>query len=90
MVFHEVEKLAAAFKEIDNKLTTFERYSLAIQIQRNQLLATAFVVSDQPSTPTAPEKIAMELEGIKSFLKDTSDATDNISSSLSDINQNHQ
>lgn len=45
-------------------LTPYEALSIAVQIQRNELYCQAHVVNTIPGTPSALEKIAMELHGI--------------------------
>jgi len=37
ILLNKVKKLADTFQEIDKKLTSYERLSLAIQMQRNEL-----------------------------------------------------
>lgn len=52
-----VEELKYSYK----KLTDFEALSIAVRMQRNDILASAFVVSQADRHPTALEKIAMQL-----------------------------
>ena len=46
----------------DYDLTDYEAYSLAVQIERNEILRSAFVVSDSDLYPSALEKIAMLIQ----------------------------
>lgn len=54
-------KIAKALKSEYNKLNDFEALSLAIQIERNQLLENGFNVSRSDSHPSALEAIAVTL-----------------------------
>lgn len=51
---------------IENKgeeITIYEVLDLLVKIEQNKILENAFVIAS--GVPSAPEKIAMELEGLK-------------------------
>ena len=54
-------RIAKQLKEEYSKLSDFEILSLAIQIQRNQILENGLVVSSLNKYPSALEAIAMAL-----------------------------
>ncbi|MDQ6471518.1 histidine kinase [Flavobacterium sp. LHD-80] len=62
-------KIAKELKEEYSKLSDFEVLSLAIQIQRNQILENGLVVSSSDKHPVGLEAIAIALgyEGNKSI-----------------------
>lgn len=57
----EVQDQAKEIKRVYPQLTDYEALSLAIQYQRNLVLAMAFVLSPTDSYPGALESIAMKL-----------------------------
>ncbi|TDX09016.1 histidine kinase [Flavobacterium sp. S87F.05.LMB.W.Kidney.N] len=54
-------RIAKQLKEEYSKLSDFEILSLAIQIQRNQILENGLVVSSSDKYPSALEAIAIAL-----------------------------
>lgn len=56
--YHQIEKeLSYDY----TKLTAYERLSIAVQIQRNQILENGMVVSTDDSKPSALEAISIAL-----------------------------
>ncbi|MEB2787282.1 hypothetical protein [Algoriphagus persicinus] len=78
----KVEKLADEFREIDSDLSKYERLKLAIQMQRNELLAEAFCISSTNKSPVALEKIAIELESSAKKLGHVHDSLNEIAQKL--------
>lgn len=54
-------KIASDFKKEHPKLSEFEALTLAIQLQRNQILKAAFAVSSTDAHPSALEAMATAL-----------------------------
>lgn len=71
-----VEELKDQFKEIDPKLTNFEAFTLALDLQRNELFQEAFLVRFTESTnlapyiPSAMEKVVQELEEMNEYINE--------------------
>jgi len=84
ILLNKVEKLADTFQEIDKKLTSYERLSLAIQMQRNELLAEGLCISSNEAKqqPVALEKIAMEMESSQKTLSYVHDSLNQIARTL--------
>jgi len=58
--------LADQLKRENPELSTYEAFTLAIQIQRNEILENAFVVArDSKDYPSALEDIAISLKEIR-------------------------
>ncbi|RYE57755.1 MAG: histidine kinase [Sphingobacteriales bacterium] len=57
----DYHKIATALKLDYPKLSEFEALTLAIQIERNQLLENGLVISRNDSNPTALEAISIAL-----------------------------
>ncbi|AOC95125.1 hypothetical protein BB050_02002 [Flavobacterium anhuiense] len=57
----DYNRIAIKLKEEYSKLSDFETLSLAIQIQRNQILENGLVVSSSDKHPSALEAIAIAL-----------------------------
>lgn len=60
----KVKDLALDLKE-QYKISDFEALSLALNVERNEVLSRAFVLTDSDEHPTALEKIVHKLESIK-------------------------
>ena len=56
-----INEIAKDFTENFPEMTNYEAWSLAIQIQRNQILENGFVVSTNDSVPSALEAISIAL-----------------------------
>lgn len=61
MKLENYKRIAKQLKEEYSKLSDFEILSLAIQIQRNQILENGLVVSSSDKYPSALEAIAIAL-----------------------------
>ncbi len=57
----DYDGIAKRLKEEYSKLSDFETLSLAIQIQRNQIIQSGLVVSSSDKYPSALEAIAIAL-----------------------------
>ena len=55
------EQIAEDLRKTYSELTTFEALTLAIQIERNQLIENAFSVNRNDSNPPSLEAIAISL-----------------------------
>jgi len=55
------------------KLTDFEALQLAVQMQRNEIMKRAFVISSSDDYPSALEKIAMHASDMAMNLRDIND-----------------
>ena len=64
----EVSDIANLIREADWECTNFETLQIAVQIQKNKILCDAHVVGYK-NTPSAFEKMAMELNNIANSIE---------------------
>jgi len=68
-LFKEVQEIAdLIYFESNGKLNYEKSFEFAVQIQKNELFAKAFVITISDSVPTALEAIAIALNGDDGFL----------------------
>lgn len=63
--FKNLNKYCEDLKSVYPKLTDFEMLSIAVQMQRNDILVSGLTVSQSDKFPPALEKIAILIEEIK-------------------------
>lgn len=89
MNYREIRNLKKFYSESFPEMSDYETTMLAIETQRNEILAAGLVVyNEQPSVPTGVEKIAMLLK-----TEEVSDTLLEIKGKLDDINDslaNHE
>ncbi len=59
--FKDIDSYVSDLKSDYKDLSNFEALSIAVRMQRNDILAAAFAVSQSDRAPSALEKIAMQL-----------------------------
>lgn len=80
MYYREIRDLKKFYSDNYPDLTDYEATMLAIETQRNEILAAGLVVYErEPSVPTGIEKIAMELHELDGTLDEIREALRDIS-----------